>query len=384
MNEENNEWGVQDFDDNLILPDLSEQGTTVLSVEYSQAVRADDLVNNGLKLAQIGITQMCAGVKMMHDGKLYKQFGFQNFEEYCKSKGFTKQYGNQLVKIAEMLEQENGNPGFHFEKLGVTVLKLLAPLEPEQRHEIAQNVDLENVSKRDLEKEIKTMKAQHQADIEVIHKQHEAELDRQKAGYEANLKEQREMLEQAQSTAENYKQRMRAAKEKSETLTEHIAELEQQIQELENAPKDVDVAVPVEVTEKIQELTSTKDELEQQKASLEAELQETRKREQEAREEIDRIIEDSAETTEELEKLQSEVEELKSRPAPKAVPDAKEMFRPYFQTFTHSLGAMMEFISNQTDSPDFDFMLKKVEDARNLIDEQLKNLKNIEGENNVE
>jgi len=372
----------------VTVPDFPEpvpdtrQEIAVMSVEYSQAVQADDLVNNGLKLAQIGITQMCAGVKMMHDGKLYKQFGFQNFEEYCKSKGFSLTRGNKLIKIANMLEQEkNVSPGTHFEKFGFSVLNLLAPLEPEQRHEIAQNVDLENVSKRDLEKEIKTIKAQHQADIEVIHKQHEAELDRQKAGYEANLKEQREMLEQAQSTAENYKQHMRAAKEKSETLTEHIAELEQQIQELENAPKDVNVAVPVEVTEKIQELTSTKDELEQQKVSLEAELQETRKREQEAREEIDRIIEDSAETAEELEKLQSEVEELKSRSALKAVPDAKEMFRPYFQTFTHSLGAMMEFISNQTNSPDFDFMLKKVEDARNLIDEQLKN---IEGENDVE
>lgn len=82
---------------------------TVMTVEESQAVQADDLVNNGLKLAQMGIAQMCAGVRMMHDGKLYKHFGFQNFEDYCKSKGFSKSYGERLVRVAVMLEEKMRN-----------------------------------------------------------------------------------------------------------------------------------------------------------------------------------------------------------------------------------------------------------------------------------
>jgi len=358
---------VPDFPEPV--PDMG-QGIAVMSVEYSQAVQADDLVNNGLKLAQIGISQMCAGVKMMHDGKLYKQFGFQNFEEYCKSKGFSEKGGRRLVKIAEMLEQEKNRTSLtDFSKLGVTVLGLLATLEPEQRDELVQNIDLETASTRDIEKEIKVMKAQHKADIEVIHKQHEAELDRQKAGYEASLKDQREMLKQARSVAENYKQRMMAAKEKSETLTGHIAELERQIEELESAPKDVKIAVPIEVTDQLHEL-------EQTKAALESELQETKKREQEAREEIDRIIEESADVTEELEKLQMEVAELKSKPVPKAVPDGKELFRPRYKAFLQALGELADFTSTQKDSPDYAFMLKKLEDARNMLDDQLKNLKN--------
>ena len=353
------------------------QGIEVMSIEYSQAVQADDLVNNGLKLAQIGIAQMCTGVKMMHDGKLYKQFGFKNFEEYCKSKGFSEKGGRRLVKIAEMLEQEKNRTSLtDFSKLGVTVLGLLATLEPEQRDELAQNVELETASTHDIEKEIKVIKAQHKADIEVIKKQHQEVLDRQKSRYEANIKEQQEILEQAQRTCENYKERMKVAKEKAEDLTGHIIDLEHQIQELESAPKDVNVAVPVEVTEKLQELTSIKEELEQEKAFLEAELQETKKREQEAQAEAERIQNANAETTNEVERLQTRISELENQPVLGAEPDAKELFRPYFQACTHSIGLMMDFISKQKNSPDFAFLTSKASQIAEVIENQLQLLKN--------
>ena len=351
-------------------------GIEVISVEYSQAIQADDLVNNGLKLAKIGITQVCTGVKMMHDGKFYRQFGFKNFEDYCKSKGFTRRHGERLIRIAEMLESENATTLSHFEKIGASKLFQLAMLEPEQREEVIQKVDVEAISNRDLEKEIKVIKAQHKADIEVIKKQHQDVLDRQKSRYEANIKEQQEILEQTQRTCENYKERMKAAKEKAEDLTGHIINLERQIQELESAPKDVNVAVPIEVTEKIQELTSIKKELEQEKISLEAELQETRNREQEARAEAERIQSANAETTDEIERLQARISELEKQPVSGAEPDAKELFRPYFQACTHSIGLMMDFISKQKNSPDFAFLTSKASQIAEVIEKQLQDLKN--------
>ncbi len=357
------------------------QGIEVMSVEYSQAVQADDLVNNGLKLAQIGIAQMCAGVKMMHDGKLYKQFGFKNFEEYCKSKGFSEKGGRRLVKISEMLEQEKNRTSLtDFSKLGVTVLGLLATLEPEQRDELAQNVDLATSSTRDIEKEIKVIKAQHKADIEVIEKQHQDVLDRQKSRYEANLQEQYEMLEQAQQTCENYKERMKKAKEKAEDLTGHIVELERQIQELESAPKDVRVAVPVEITEQLQELTNTKEELEQKKTSLEAELQEAKKREQEAKAEVERIQNVSAgtvaESEKQIEELQAKIAELESQPIVSgAEPDAKELFKPYFQNCMNSINLMFDFIVKHKQESDFNFLITKAEQTAKVIVEQLQLLK---------
>lgn len=361
---------------------VHQQGIEVMSIEYSRAVQADDFVNNGLKLAQIGITQMCAGVKMMHDGKLYKQFGFKNFEEYCKSKGFSEKGGRRLVKIAEMLEQEKNRTSLtDFSKLGVTVLGLLATLEPEQRDELAQNVDLETCSTRDIEKEIKVIKAQHKADIEIIKKQHQEVLDRRKSKYETNIKEQYEMLEQAQRTCENYRERMKAAKEKAENLTGHIVNLERQIQKLESAPKDVSVAIPAEITEKLQELTIIKGELEQKKASLETELQKTKDREQEAKAEAERIQNVSAEAVakskKQMEQLQAEITELKSQSSDSgAEPDVKELFRPYFQACTHSIGLMMNFISKQKNSPDFTFLTSKASQVAEAIESQLQALRN--------
>ena len=362
--------------DENVVASVHQPGIEVISVEYSQAVQADDLVNNGLKLAKIGITQVCTGVKMMHDGKLYKQFGFKNFEEYCKSKGFTRRHGERLIRIAEMLESENATTLSHFEKIGASKLFQLAMLEPEQREEVIQKVDVEAISNRDLEKEIKVIKAQHKADIEVIKKQHQEVLDRQKFRYEANIKEQQEILEQAQHTCENYKERMKAAKEKADNLTGHIIELERQIQELESAPKDVNVAVPVEVTEKLQELTNTKEELEQEKASLEAELQETRKREQEAKAEAERMQNTNSETSNEIERLQARISELENQPVLGAEPDAKELFKPYFQSCMQSINLMLDFIVKHKQDSDFSFLVSKAEQTAEAIKNQLQSLKN--------
>lgn len=203
---------------------------TVMSVEESQAVQADDLVNNGLKLAQMGIAQMCAGVKMMHDGKLYKHFGFQNFEDYCKSKGFTRQQGNRFIKVAEMLEQENVTTLLHFEKLGTAKLFQLAMLEPEQREEIIQTVDVESVTVKELKSEISTLK------------------DKQKQS-ESKISE---------------------LKSENEDLKERRDELQVQIQELENRP--VEVMQSTAELEEIERLKAEKEALEEQRTELELKI----------------------------------------------------------------------------------------------------------------
>lgn len=205
---------------------------TVMTVEESQAVQADDLVNNGLKLAQMGIDQMCAGVKMMHDGKLYKHFGFQNFEDYCKSKGFSKSYGERLVRVAIMLEEKNAESIPHFEKLGTAKLFQLAMLEPEQREEVIQTVDVESVTVKELKSEISTLK------------------DKQK---------------QAES-------RIEELKSENSGLKEQRTELEIQINELENQPRDTVYESDPETLKKIKELEAQNEALTEQRTELELKI----------------------------------------------------------------------------------------------------------------
>jgi chromosome segregation ATPase len=229
---------------------------TVMSVEESQAIQADDLVNNGLKLAQMGIAQMCAGVRMMHDGKLYKHFGFQNFEDYCKSKGFSKSYGERLVRVAVMLEEKNAESIPHFEKLGTAKLFQLAMLEPEQREEIIQTVNVESVTVKELQSQISQMKTRQKQDAEKIteltlekegiYQQMEAVQERID-GLEAEKKQAQERIEELKSrSTEVYKdekdqaeiERLTAEnnqlKIENEALEEQRTELETKINELDS------------------------------------------------------------------------------------------------------------------------------------------------------
>ena len=270
---------------------------TVMTVEESQAVQADDLVNNGLKLAQMGIAQMCAGVRMMHDGKLYKHFGFQNFEDYCKSKGFSKSYGERLVRVAAMLEEKNAESIPHFEKLGTAKLFQLAMLEPEQREEIIQTVDVESVTVKELKSEISTLKQNKQQ-------------------LESQIQElENRPVEVMQSTAE----------------LEEIQRLENRIAELENQEQSVSDAEE----KRFAEFAS----------SMNQQLVEERQRlKKESQEEISRANLQRDNAFLEVEKLKKQLAEQKE--------DSPEMkrFKVRIATLCDSIEQLVKFLCEHADS----------------------------------
>ena len=113
---------------------------------------------------------------------------------------------------------------------------------------------------------------------------------------------------------------------------------------------------------------------------LKSELEETRSREQEAKAEAERIqdaeSETVAESVQQIEELRAKITELESQPSVLGTePDAKELFRPYFQACTHSIGLMMDFISKQKESPDFAFLTSKASQIAELIESQLQGIK---------
>lgn len=144
-------WSIRSEKEEYTSMSEETKAAVICSEDYTKAVEADALVNAGMELMGSGLYQMCIGVKKMHDGKLYKEFGYQNFEDYCKSKGFTKQHGGRLVKIAEMAEAENGTSGFHFESLGFKKNYLLSLLEPEDRQELIATQNVDGMTVKELE-----------------------------------------------------------------------------------------------------------------------------------------------------------------------------------------------------------------------------------------
>jgi len=230
---------------------------TVMSVEESQVVQADDLVNNGLKLAQMGIAQMCAGVRMMHDGKLYKHFGFQNFEDYCKSKGFSKSYGERLVRVAAMLEEKNAESIPHFEKLGTAKLFQLAMLEPEQREEIIQTVDVESVTVKELKAKIAELEPKV-SNLTVANQMYQTENQKLKV----QVRERDEEIQAAKMMYDELQDERNDLFAENNTLADELDELRSQ-------GEPVIDAVYSDNSEEVERLTRRTEE-------LEAELQNTK------------------------------------------------------------------------------------------------------------
>ena len=324
---------------------------TVMSVEESQAVQADDLVNNGLKLAQMGIAQMCAGVRMMHDGKLYKHFGFQNFEDYCKSKGFTRRHGERLIKIAEMLESENATPMSHFEKLGTAKLFQLAMLEPEQREEIIQTVDVESVTVKELKSEIGTLK------------------DKQK---------------QAES-------RISELESENQDKQDKIISLERQNEELENQPRDTVFENDPETLEEIERLKAEKTELElkiwdyenQEQGVSDAEekrfaeftsnmnqqlVEERQRVKEEAQEEISRANLQRDNAFAEVTKLREQLALAKKPDTPEESPEMKQ-FRSQLGAVGICMKQLVDFLIENPDTTFLDKSENALKGVLNNLDE---------------
>ena len=339
--------------------------TTVMSVEYSQAVQADALVESGFEMTQVGIAKVCKGVKLMHDGKLYRQLGFQNFEEYCQSKGFTKQYGNQLVRIAEMMEQENGNSVSVLKNLGVKKLYQLAMLEPEQREEIIQTVDVESVTVKELKSEISTLKQNNQQ-LEAKQKQAEStikELQSENSG----LKERRDELQVQIQELENRPvevMRSTAELEEIERLKKENSRLEIENEALEEQRDELEGKLFTMENDRQEQAVSDAEEkrfAEFSSAMNQQLVEETHRIHEEAQEEISRANLQRDNAYLEVEKLKKQLAEQKE--------DSPEMkrFKVRIATLCDSIEQLVKFLCEHTDSAFLDKSETVLKGAENSL-----------------
>ena len=227
MNLEN----FSDWEDDTILPDFPETGTTVFSADYTKALKLNQRIKVNAQIAQESLYEVCKGLKEMRDGKLYKELGYQNFEEYCEQEVGIKRH--QAMKYAKIAELENVDSNQH---LGVTKLYLLAKLDEPQREEIQQNTDLNQVSVKELKNQIAQLKD---------------EKNKQKNELE-KVSQERDEKEQARKT-----------------LAEGYVKLVHQIEELKKKPPET---ITVEDTTRIEELETqlkeTQAQLDEKKKAL--------------------------------------------------------------------------------------------------------------------
>lgn len=132
----------------------------IINSNYTAAVALNQQIITAAALAQENLYRMCVLLKQMRDDKLYKELGYQNFEDYCENEvGFSSRNARNYISVIENISEEKRKT---FSAFGMSKLSLLASLSESQQEEIHQTVDLESVSVRELKAEIAKLKEEKQ------------------------------------------------------------------------------------------------------------------------------------------------------------------------------------------------------------------------------
>jgi hypothetical protein len=314
-----------------------------VSEQHRQAIELHQKIIVNANLAQQNIWDMCNGLKTMRDNKLYKELGYQNFEDYCETEvGFNRKQAHKYISIIENIKLENVHSSGH---LGVTKLALLATVSEPEQAEIAEKLDLENTTVKQLKAEIEKLKVE-----------------------KSNLNDEKENLQNSNNYLKtDFKEVCQNKAEVDRLLTKEQnrnSELEAKIKELESRPIEVAVAEPSDNERRLNETIKA---LERENIKHYDELEaEYRNNEKIVRKQLE------DEKQEALRKQKEEYEErLQNVQTADGSSDDKDVFKAYFSIAYDSFNRMLEFAKQ---SQDKEFFKGKVEHLINALAVQNTNL----------
>ena len=314
-----------------------------LSVNYIKAQELDRRIKTSAQLAQQSLYDMCMGFKEMRDSKLYKELGYSDFGDYCENEtGIKKVQVYSYIKVVEKLPESFVHSS---EQIGVKKLYLLSSLSEEERTEITEKTDLENTSVRELEQQIRQIRAEKDKAI----------ADKSAAEAEASAAaQQAKSLEKAKNA-----------------LSQQIAALEAEIKELENRPVEVAVEPAKDgVMDKTAFDNICKTYEQQLDKVQEDALQDTIRLNREHMEQMNSL---KAENEKKLEELRSQLEAAKREQSELTVtvPDSKETFKAYLATAIDAAKRLCEFIGNNSADSNHDLFVSKAKQFFEKMTEEI-------------
>lgn len=162
---------------------------------HEQAESLHQTIMTSGSLAAQNIFTMAKALKEMRDDKLYKERGYQTFESYCEEEvGMKRSNAYNYISIVEKIKPENVQT---FGQIGFSKMALLASLSEEKQAEVAEKVDFESVSVRELKEEINKLKGEK---LKIENERHK--LESKLAAEAASADELRESLSFARRRAE--------------------------------------------------------------------------------------------------------------------------------------------------------------------------------------
>lgn len=277
---------------------------SAVTSKYTEAYNLNVRICINAQLAQQNLYEVCKGLKEMRDGKLYKELGYQNFEEYCESEvGIKRRQAYGYISVADRLSVDFVHSSA---QIGIKKLELLAKLDEPQREEIQQTVDLETTSVRELERQIKEIQAEKD----------KAVADKSAAEAKASASTQR-----------------------AESLSQQITSLEAEIKELESRP--IEVAVP-DASHEVENMRDAMRRLNREHDEWSARIQD------EHFKDVQRI---HKEYREKMDQLRAEYEEklADSQQGDAPEPGGKEIFKAYLANAIDAAKRLTGFLAAHPD-----------------------------------
>lgn len=310
-----------------------------LSAEYIKAAELDRRIKTSAQLAQQSLYDMCMGFKEMRDSRLYKELGYSDFGEYCEQEtGFSRMNVYNYIRVAEKLPQDFVNSSL---QIGVKKLTLLAKLSDEERTELAENINLESTTVKELK-----------AKIDILQNERDRAM---------------------KSNAEASHQVFMADKKVLE-MKNKVTQLEAEIKELESRP----IEVAVETDSK--EVANLKDAMRRvdldwsekysklEEDSLKDRRELLQKAEQAEKDKQDKL----SQLREELDRTKAEYEKkLAGKVDTAPVQDDKAIFKAYLSTAVDSVTRLVDFVNEHNDSDNYGLFTQKARQLADIINSKL-------------
>lgn len=310
-----------------------------LSAEYIRAAELDRRIKTSAQLAQQSLYDMCMGFKEMRDSRLYKELGYSDFGEYCeKETGFSRMNVYNYIRVAEKLPQDFVNSSL---QIGVKKLTLLAKLSDEERTELAENIDLESTTVKELK-----------AKIDILQNERDRAME---------------------SNAEASHQVFMADKKVLE-MKNKVTQLEAEIKDLESRP----IEVAVETDSK--EVANLKDAMRRvdldwsekysklEEDSLKDRRELLQKAEQAEKDKQDKL----SQLREELDRTKAEYEKkLAGKADVTPTQDDKAIFKAYLSTAVDSVTRLVGFVNEHNDSDNYGLFTQKARQLADIINSKL-------------
>lgn len=310
-----------------------------LSADYIKAAELDRKIKTSAQLAQQSLYDMCMGFKEMRDSRLYKELGYSDFGEYCEQEtGFSRMNVYNYIRVAEKLPQDFVNSSL---QIGVKKLTLLAKLSDEERTELAENINLESTTVKELK-----------AKIDILQNERDRAME---------------------SNAEASHQVFMADKKVLE-MKNKVTQLEAEIKELESRP----IEVAVETDSK--EVANLKDAMrrvdldwsEKYSKLEEDSLKDRRELLQKAEQAEKDKQEKLSQLREELDRTKAEYEKkLAGKADITPTQDDKAIFKAYLSTAVDSVTRLVGFVNEHNDSDNYGLFTQKARQLADIINSKL-------------